>query len=189
MRTYSEIKYSRISQVDIRRVIEEYEQYLNRGQYIKSDMLRAFHSKGYVGYKAEDGGQIVGIISGRTGIAFTYPHLELEAELREYVSGRDVYTVDSLLVLPEYRHQGIARHLIDDMRKWLLRAGIKLALAEIWIYPDGTIPAATAFSCLGRTLFQRRISMFYKENRTYQIECPICGKNCCCGAVIKIFLL
>ena len=183
------IRYSEITQGDIRHVVNRYEQYLNSGEYIKTDIFQAFHAKGYIGYKAQEGGKIVGIVSGRRGIAFTYPHLELEAELSSYVSGRSVYTVDCLLVLPEYRHAGIARNLIYCIRRWLKGAKTELVLAEIWIYPDASVPAAAAFAYLGRTVFHRAVPEFYKESEAYRIGCPICGKRCRCGALIEMYLL
>ncbi len=183
------IRYSEIRQGDIRQVVRRYEQYLNSGEYIRNDILEAFRASGYVGYKAEDGGRIVGIVSGRRGIAFTYPHPELGEELSGYAGCRGVYTVDCLLVLPEYRHTGIARNLIYCIRRWLKGIKTELVLAEIWMYPDASVPAAAAFAHLGRTVFHRALPEFYKENETYGIECPICGKHCCCGALIEMYLL
>lgn len=183
------IRYSEIVQGDIREVIRLYERYLNSGTYIRNDMLEAFHAGGYIGYKAEEGGRVVGIVSGRRGIAFTYPHPRLEKELCGYTGGRNVYTVDSLLVLPGYRHQGIARSLIYYIRRRMKEIKTEIALAEIWVYPDEAVPAAPAFRHLGRVIFHRVIPQFYKENTVYKISCPICGESCRCAAVVKMYLL
>lgn len=183
------IRYSEIVQGDIRQVIELYEQYLNSGAYIRSDMLEAFYAGGYIGYKAEDGGKIVGMVSGRRGIAFTYPHPQLEKELYGHTGGRSVYTVDSLLVIPGCRRQGIARNLIYYIRRRMKEIKTELALAEIWVYPDDAIPAAAAFSYLGRRTFRRVIPGFYKDNAVYKIGCPVCGESCRCKAAVEMYLL
>lgn len=183
------ICYGDVERTDMVEIIRIYEEYLNSGDYIRQDIIKSFGSDGYFGYKAYCDGKIAGVISGRQGMSLTYPHPDIEEEIRSYTKGHKVYTPDMLVVLPEYRRQKIAGYLVGKMREWMLLTGQELALTELWIYPDGSIPAKTAIGTLGKVIFEKRVPDFYKENDKYSISCPVCGKNCKCGALIRIFQL
>ena len=180
------IEYSEIIRDDLGEVIALYEKYLNSGEYIERSMRKAFDSEEYIGYKACDNGRIVGFFCGQKEIEFTYPHPELEKEIRYFAGNRKLYTPDGLLILDEYRKHGIAGELIRRMKKCLLEKQIELALVELWIYPDGTIPARTPLKDIGEAVYEKRISMFYSRLREYGITCPICGAECKCGALIQL---
>ena len=77
------VTYSCIEEKDLDRVIALYEAYLNSGGYIRNAMRTEFHTGDYLGMKACDGDQLVGFFSGQGGVGFTYPHPELESEIRK----------------------------------------------------------------------------------------------------------
>ncbi len=183
------ICYGEVEKTDREEIIRIYEEYLNSGEYIRKDIEDHFGSDGYFGYKACCDGKIAGVISGRKGMALTYPHPVIEEEIRSCTKEHKVYTPDMLVVLPRYRRQKIAGYLVGKMREWLLLTGQELALTELWIYPGGSIPAKAAIGHLGKVIFEKTVPDFYKENGKYNISCPICGKNCKCGALIQIFQL
>lgn len=180
------IQYSEICEQDLEQIINLYETYLNSGKYIQDTMHEAFESKEYIGYKACDGNKVIGFFSGRGDFVFTYPHPELEKEIREFAGSRKLYNPDALLVLEQYRNHGIAGELVRRMKKSILAQKVELALVELWIYPDETVPAQNALMELGRVVFQKRVSEFYRNLSHYGIRCPICGDLCQCGALIQL---
>ena len=180
------ISYSCIEEKDLSQIIALYENYLNSGEYIRNSMEKEFYNGDYLGFKACEDGEIVGFFTGQSGINFTCPHPELENEIKEFAKDRKIYTPDGLLVLEEYRGRGITRELVDRMRRALLDKKVELALVELWIYPDGSIPAQKPLRGIGEAVYQKKVPLFYKEIKKYGIRCPICGENCTCGALVEL---
>lgn len=180
------ITYSSIEEKDINQIIALYEAYLNSGGYIRDAMRTEFHTDNYLGMKACDGDKLVGFFVGQEGVGFTYPHPELESEIRELAGDRKLYTPDGLLVLETYRERGIAGELVRRMKEALLCKKVELALVELWIYPDGSIPARKPLMRIGKTVYQKKLPLFYKDLKKYGIKCPICGDGCRCGALIEL---
>lgn len=183
------VSYSLITQEDLPQIIYLHETYLNSGSYIRSTIEAAFLAGKYVGYKACDGNKIIGFFSVQEGIIFTYPHEELEKHIHTLVCEREIYTVDGIIVLEEYRNRGIAGELLCLMKEYILKRKENMVLIEMWIYPDGMIPAEKPLMGLGDVVYQEVIPMFYRNIQMYGIECPICGTSCKCGAKIKLLRL
>lgn len=180
------IEYARITESDMDEVISLYEKYLNSGKYVEDMMRREFESEDYLGFKACNSGQIVGFFFGQKQIEFTYPHPELEEEIRRVAGDHNLYTPDGLLILDGYRGEGIGRELIRRMKEQLIEKCVELALVELWIYPDGKIPAKNPLKGIGEAVYEKTVPMFYKDLPRYGMECPLCGKNCRCGALIQL---
>lgn len=183
------IQYSEIEKKDLKEIINIYEKYLNSGKYIRKSIRDAFISKDFIGYKACDGERIIGFFTGQGGIAFTYPHPELEQEILEFAAGRKIYTPDGLYVAEEYRNKGIAAELILRMRESIRNKDVELALVELWIYPDRTVPAKIPLKGIGRAVYQKKVPMFYHKLKEYGVKCPICGDDCKCGVLIQLLEL
>lgn len=180
------IEYKEIEEKDLEQVIGLYETYLNSGTYISDSIKETFFSEDYIGFKACDDEKMVGFFTGQGGIGFTYPHPELEKEIREFAGTRKIYTPDGLFMLAEYRGKGIAGELISRMKKCLLEKKVELALVELWIYPDDIIPAQVPLRGIGEAVYQKKVPMFYNRLKEYGIKCPLCGENCKCGALIEL---
>ena len=180
------ISYSCIEEKDLSQIIALYENHLNSGEYIRNSMEKEFYNGDYLGFKACKDGEIVGFFTGQSGISFTCPHPELENEIKEFAKDRKIYTPDGLLVLEEYRGREITRELVGRMRRALLDKKVELALVELWIYPDGSIPAQKPLRGIGEAVFQKKVPLFYKEIKKYGIRCPICGEDCTCGALVEL---
>ena len=180
------IRYRPIKGSDIPQIVELYAQYLNSGEYY-SELIRSWWAEGaYQGYAAVQDGAMIGLMTVRRGIAFTYPHPELEAELSLVVGDQPVANCDALLVLPEHRHEGVAGKLAGKILKLLMEEDYRYFLSEVWIYPDGTVPASSVFESFGRLVWQRQIDGFYRDLERYGMSCPICGSRCVCGARIDL---
>lgn len=180
------IAYSCIEEKDLDQVITLYETYLNSGDYIRNAMRTEFYTDDYLGIKACDGDKLVGFFSGQGGIGFTCPHPRLESEIRKVAGDRKLYTPDGLLVLEDYREKGVAGELVRRMKEALLFQQVELALVELWIYPDGSVPAQKPLRGIGKAVYQKKIPLFYRDLKKYNIKCPICGDDCRCGALIEL---
>ena len=183
------MKIDPVDKADVEEIADIYETYLNSGDAIRKHIHENMNMKDYVGFKATDQGRIIGIMSGRPGIDFTYPHPELEAHIQKLFPGERIFSNESILVLPEYRNQGITHELGRRMVHEVCRKGYHLLLAELWIYPDGSVPAAETTEHWGEIVYEERKNRFYEKLEQYGMLCPVCGKDCVCGALIRLFRL
>lgn len=181
-----DIRYVPIKKTDIKDVTSLYEDNLNSGSFMEEHILEGIESKDFVGYKAMHGEQMVGMFTGRAGLDFTYPHPELEDKIRKLFPQEKIYSPDSLVVLEEYRHHRVSKELGRKVITDVYAKGYTILVTELWIYPDGHIPADTAANQWGDVVYQEDIPGFYKNLEQYHLQCPICGTHCICGARIKI---
>jgi ribosomal protein S18 acetylase RimI-like enzyme len=182
----TEITYSELEEKDFPEFLRLYEEYLNSGEYIRKTLEESLLKPGYVGIKAEAGGEIIGLFTGKQGLDFTCPHPELEKELEPYMRGHKYFSVDAQLVKPEYRHHHVAAKMVDRVREEILKQGCEYYIAEMWVYPDGSIPAEESMERMGRVVYRKLVPDFYKDLYKYGIGCPVCGKYCKCGALIEV---
>ncbi|MBR6326504.1 MAG: hypothetical protein IKR61_06825 [Lachnospiraceae bacterium] len=180
------ITYKDIEAEDLDSVIRLYCKYLNDGEEIVKHVRSAFTERDFIGICAYDGDKMVGFYAAQDGVHFSYPHPELEREMLDDVGIDDVYTADSLVVVPEYRGQGIPYYMTEYIRKKLVANSVEYILLEAWIYPDGDAPACRSIDKMGTVVFERRVPMFYKDLAKYGMTCPLCGENCTCGALVQL---
>ncbi|MCR5421691.1 MAG: GNAT family N-acetyltransferase [Lachnospiraceae bacterium] len=179
------IEYEKINVEDKEEIIRLYEGYLNEGKSV-GNLINLYFEKGqYYGYKAINDDDMVGCFTFVKGIEFTYPQPELEKELCKVTRGERVETVDTLVVLPKYRRAGIAKELALRNLEGLQERGTNIYVVEIWIYPDGSIPARKIYESMGEVVYSKKIPDFYKDLYKYGLKCPICGKLCKCGALVE----
>mgnify|MGYP002624531349 CR=1 FL=1 len=180
------MEFAPITREDLPELVRLYQEYLNGGDYIGREAERAFDSGLYFGVKAARDGRVAGLLGFRQELELTYPHPELERELLEILGERRYCSVDCLLVLPDYRRQGLAHELAAHAREELRRHRIDTVQAEIWIYPTGECPAKAPLEALGKVFWQRREERFYPKLKDYGMTCPLCGETCRCGAWIDL---
>ncbi len=180
------IEYRPIRGSDIPQIIDYFMQHLNSGQSIADSIQALWDAGDYHGYIALEDGGILGFMTICPGIAFTYPHPALEAELAEAVGKKKVAYCDALLVLPGHRNEGVASELASRVQGLLRQMKFDCLLAEAWIYPDGRVPAKPVYESLGKVIWQRKIDGFYRDQDKYGLSCPICGEKCVCSAWIEL---
>ena len=180
------IEYSEIREEDIETLLDLYEKYLNSGEYVRNDIEKSYRREDHIGYKAVENGRIIGWTGVSEGIAFTYPHPELEEKLGRLVLGRKICTLDALLVLPSYRNHGVAHMLNKQLMKKVLDRQYDFILYEIWVYPDGEIPAQEIEGASLHIVYEELIKGFYKDGGAYGVSCPICGTECRCSALVRL---
>ncbi len=183
------MKYLPISEADIPEIISLYAKHLNEGESISASISSAWENGSYMGFIAKENGETAGFMTVRRGIAFTYPHPDLEAEIAEISKGKKIAYCDALLVLPKNREEGTAHELAAKVKEFLRNMGVELFLSEIWIYPDGTSPAQKVFESVGTVVWKERSDDFYRDLASYGMSCPICGTDCVCGAWIELMEL
>lgn len=175
-----------IAKADLPQITSLYSTYLTAGQSLTEGTYAVWEKGGCLGTKAvDDDGSIAGFFSLRPGLELTYPHPDIEREIREIVAGRRIYTVDGMLVLSKYRGHGLARRLIAETLPEL-RKCTELVLVEVWIYPNGRSPGKVPQETLGEIIYSKKVPMFYKDLPRYRMRCPICGASCVCGAYIDV---
>ena len=180
------LSYYPITKADLPQITSLYSTYLTAGQSLTDGTYAVWEKGGCFGTKVvDDDGNIAGFFSVRPGLELTYPHPDIEREVREVVAGRKLYTVDGMLVLSKYREHGLARELIAETLPEL-RKHAELVLIEIWIYPNGSSPGKLPQETLGEIIYSKKVPMFYKDLLSYRMRCPICGVNCVCGAYIEL---
>ena len=181
--------YSEIGKEDIEAVADMAEQYLTHGTSIREAIIREAARNNYYGVKALEDGKMVGFFTYKEGIDFTLPHPELEQKIRALTQGGIIFNCDAIFVNDAYRHKGLGeemtRRAVSSMRKM----GGRYFLFELWIYPNGKIPALNMTEKSLEIIFDERVERFYKDLPRYGMTCPICGANCRCGALIRVFAL
>ena len=173
---------------DVDAITEMYEVYLNAGPSIRNYILEGLRNEGTVGVRCvdTDTGKLVGVIASRPGLEFTYPHPKLEEKLRARWGTEGVYSSDIMVVDPAYRHHGVAKELTLRLREGLISKGAKCIVMELWIRPDGKIPALHPVHYLGEPTTVSIYRNFYKDLDKYGLTCPECGSHCVCGAMVAV---
>lgn len=180
--------YERPVPADEEAITRMYETYLNAGPSIRAYVREGLENEGLVGIKCTDTdtGKLVGIIASRPGLEFTYPHPELEAEIMARWGDEGAYSSDVMIVDPAYRHQGVAKELTLRLREGLITRRAAYIAMELWIRPDGVIPALHPVHYLGEPTVVTVSRDFYKDLGKHGLTCPECGTDCRCGAMIAV---
>ncbi len=179
-------EYLRIEESDRDEIIKYYEIFLNSGPGVRASITQAFKDNEYYGFKAVEDGITAGYFTFQKGVEFTYPREEYKREVKEFIKDRKIFTVDTLMVLPEYRRRGIGSMLSKLNLEMLKEMGVSLFMVEIWIYPDGSCPAKDIYENMGRVVWDKTVPDFYVNAHDYGFACPICGKTCKCGAKLEV---
>lgn len=187
-KSYTDLLISPINKNDLAAMTALYTTYLNSGEPIIRHLREAMANPGYIGVKCLDGETIAGVVTAIPGIDFTYPHPKLEQRIQSRWGNTKLYSMDMVLVQPQYQGQGIARTLAEHLRRQLLEAEVRTLIVEMWNpLRHGDRPAEGVLKYLGNCLELWDYPDFYKELYTKGMSCPDCGKGPCrCGATIGI---
>ena len=184
------MEYLEITADDINRIAALAERHLTHGSIIIEDICQHAADGDYFGIKAMEGFILAGFYTYVDDtVAFTVPHPELEDELRKRFSDGRIITGDAIYVAPEFQQRGIGQELSRRVSALARSLGGRYFITEAWIQPDGSIPSRKAFLCNGEVLFEKTIPLFYQGMDKLGMECPVCGKNCICGAQIQMHRL
>ncbi len=187
-KSHIDLHISPIDRNDLTAITTLYTAYLNDGKPIIRHLQEAMVHPGYIGVKCLDGEIFAGVLTAIPGIDFTYPHPELEQRIQRRWGNTKLYSMDMVLVQPQYQGQGIARTLAGHLRSQLLEAEAQTLIVEMWNpLRLGDRPAEGVLKYLGNCLELWDCPDFYKELYAKGMSCPDCGKGPChCGATIGI---
>lgn len=183
------LNYEKVTENDLDELIKFYRIYLNDGSNVDKYVSEGINSEHFVGYKCCSDGKMVGVLTARYGIDFTYPHKELNDDISALCKGKSIYTLDAIAVIPEYRKSGVASEITRLVMKQIKEYGGELSLMEMWIHPNGYIPVYKMFDVYGKYIYNKEVPLFYKDLKRYGFTCPICGEECRCGALIRVMEL
>ncbi|MBR2527825.1 MAG: GNAT family N-acetyltransferase [Blautia sp.] len=184
------MEYCEIGSQDLETIAILSERHLTHGKKILDDIRQHRLMTDYFGVKAVEQDQIIGFytcIEGR--LEFTLPHPEAEREIRKIIGDKKIVTGDTLYVDPAYRGRGIASELSRRVTEMARKRGGKFFLTEAWIHPDGIVPARKIVPFNGDVVYRKILPGFYRDLYKYGMECPICGRDCVCGAEVELHIL
>lgn len=183
--------YSPMTRDDLRDAVMFYETYLNAGACVKRRLGRWLGDGAYAGYVCRGAdGSTAGMASALPGVHFTTPHPRARRAVLKRCADGPVYTLDMIAVAGDQRHNGISRALADRLVPDLIGRGARYLAMELWILPDGRIPAEAAFfPRWGETVYLEDFSRFYEDLPRYGMTCPLCGGDCACGARVRVIRL
>jgi len=171
---------------DLDELVELHGKYLNYGEGIRPHFEQMLKKDSTIALKYVIDGKIAGLVIYVEGIYFSGGHEDLCGRVRELTKGELTYTGDALLVKKEYRHMGITKALYTRLCAELRQKGVKYTVNELWVHPDGRVPAHNVLDSFGEKQFLGHFGNFYKDFYHYGYVCPICGKDCVCSAMVYL---
>ncbi len=162
---------------------------LTEGESVIREIRENIAAGNYFGGVAEEDGRFLGFATAREGFGFTVPHPELEEEIRKMFPKGRFFVGDEMWVSEEARGQGVAGKCLKITRDELVRRGGNYWLTELWVYPDGHSPVKDVAEGCGEKMYEKLVPMFYRDLGKYGMSCPICGDDCKCSAMVRVYQL
>jgi GNAT superfamily N-acetyltransferase len=179
-------KIQHITHADMDELVLLHSIYLNYGEGIRPHFESILNNPKTVALKYVYQNEIVGVLIYTEGIALSGEHHDLEKDIRKKAGDQIVYTGDAVLVKKDYRSMNIAAALYEEAVTELRGQGASLVLHELWVYPDGKIPAQKVLNHYSAHQFLGQFEGFYKDFYHYGYVCPICGEHCICAATLYL---
>lgn len=171
---------------DLDKLVEMYAEYLNYGDGVRPHCISVLEDGDTVAVKCLDGTEIVGILIYTKGIALSGGHHELVKEIEQKKHGKTIYTCDAVMVKKDLRGMDLQGVMSKFSLPLLIEKGAQCTLHELWVYPNGMVPGHKLPHYSDQVEFIGRFNMFYKDFHHFGYFCPVCGKDCICGADIYV---
>jgi GNAT superfamily N-acetyltransferase len=175
-----------ITMADLDELVKLHGKYLNYGEGIRPHFESMLKKESTIALKYVIDGEMAGLVVYVEGIYFSGGHEDLYARAREMTGDDLTYTGDALLVKNEYRRMGISKALYARLVEELRRKKVVYTVNELWVYPDGSVPAKGALKAFGESVYLGHFENFYRDFHHYGYVCPICGKDCICSAMVYL---
>jgi hypothetical protein len=168
---------------DIFTLVELHSIYLNYGNGILPHFAPVLRDAESVCLKyVSENGEIGGLLVYVKGIELSCGHSDIRDWVKKMTGDALTYTCDAVLLRPRFRGGAISMLLYERAREELFRKGVKYVLHELWVWPDGTIPARRLPEIFSGTEDLGVFENFYKDSDRYGYLCPICEGKCVCSA-------
>ena len=180
----AEIKFN-----DLDELVQLHGKYLNNGLGLRSHFEEVLRNPSTIGLKYLIKGEIAGLLVYVKGIHVSGgegKHKEIQNHIKMLTNGKNVYTGDALLVCENYRKLGISEKLYAALITEMRQRKVDLALNELWVYPDGKIPAMKNMKVFSKNTFIGRYENFYRRSECFDYVCPVCTEDCVCAAEIYL---
>lgn len=178
----SECKVEPLTSADLEELVALHALYLNYGEGIHAHFEAALADLATVAVKCVHEGRMVGLDMYTRGISLSGGHRELCDRIRTITGDALVYTGDALLVVPQYRGRGLDADMLAACRRKLRERGATYVLYELWVHPDGRVPARHTVERYEQVMDLGLHRDFYVDFDHYGYFCPICGTKCGCSA-------
>lgn len=173
---------------DIKEALKLHSKYIDSGMEVDEHYMGLATEKQYIGIQCvNEEGKMVGSLIYTPGISFSAKHDEIKEDIEQRYPNKIFYTGDVLVIDKAYRNMGLTKPMIEAGRKELKKHGAEYVVGELWIHPDGKIPASMLPSYFKSAKHLYNVPDFYKEYYNIKIKCPVCGDHCKCGAAIYVF--
>ena len=157
-------------------------QYLNYGSGIYTHFKQVLSNEDAIAVKCVHGSEMVGVDIYTRGIFLSGGHPELCEQIRALTGDALTYTGDALLVKPHYRKRGLDALMLSKSKELMQARGVVYVLYELWVHPDGHMPARHTVERYDHVIDLGIHSDFYVDFDHYGYYCPICGEKCQCSA-------
>ena len=179
-------KIEKMSINDIDLLVNLHAKYLNYGEGVRAHFEAALNDNSTVATKCVCDGEMIGIDIYTSGISLSGDHPDILKMLEMKTLGRVVYTADALFVKESFRKMGATEMLRLSSKDALVKKGAEVAIHELWVHPDGSVPAFNVVKSFSSTEFIGRFKMFYENFHHYGYFCTMCKGVCQCSADIYI---
>lgn len=167
---------------DLPELVRLHGEYLNYGEGIQAHFEAALRDPANVAVKCVYEGAMVGLDIHTRGVALSGGHADLCAQVQALAGAATVYTGDALLVVPEHRGRGLDGEMLALSRRMMAQRGAQYVLYELWVHPDGLMPAHKTVDAYRHVMDLGLHRDFYVDFDHYGYYCPICGEKCRCSA-------
>ncbi len=167
---------------DLPEVVRLHDEYLNYGEGIRAHFEAVLGDPATVAVKCVYDGAMVGLDIYTRGVALSGGHPELCAQVLALTGEATVYTGDALLVVPRHRGRGLDGDMLALSLRLLAQRGAQYVLYELWVHPDGRMPAHRTVERYPHVTDLGLHRDFYVNFDHYGYYCPICGEKCRCAA-------
>jgi len=171
---------------DLDEFVRLHDKYLNYGEGVRPHFEKVLKDERTIAIKYMIDGEMAGATVFTVGIAFSGGHPDLCDEMDKLTGGQLTYTADALFVREKYQHLGVSQGLFSLVAEELRDRDVRFVVNELWIHPDGTQPARDIIKAFGEIAYQKEHKNFYMDFYQYGYLCPICGKDCICGAQVNL---
>lgn len=177
-----ELRIRTLTAGDIDELVRLHGLYLNFGEGVRAHFAQVLSDSASVAVQCEANGQMIGLDIYTRGIALSGGHGDLCARVRALAGEATVYTGDALLVVPAWRGRGVNALMQAESRRLLAARGAVYVLYELWVHPDGRMPARHTLDQYAEVTDLGLHANFYVDFDHYGYYCPICGDKCRCAA-------
>ncbi len=171
---------------DLDTFVEMHAEFINYGDGVRPYYQKELEDEDTVAFKYVIDDKIAGMVLFAKGLQLSGSHDDVKEKILSVIKDGSIYTGEALFVLPEYRHHRIVDLLLSAVRERLRDKKVVYSMRELWIHPDGTIPAAFTKGMLGSYIDIGTYPLYYKDFSKWGFICSLCGTNCRCSAQIMI---